>query len=102
MVMILVNGRPSVGRSMPMGGERESVVVYGTAWCPDCVRAKHVLDRSNIPYVWIDIQEDPEATRRVMELNNGMRSVPTIVFPDGRVLVEPSNSELAAMLKKDV
>jgi mycoredoxin len=64
------------------------------------VRAKYVLDRSNAPYVWIDIQQNPDATRRVEELNNGMRRVPTIVFPDGNVLVEPTNSELAAMLKK--
>jgi len=87
---------------MPLAGEQESVVVYGTAWCPDCVRTKHILDRSNTPYVWIDIQHDPEATRKVEELNKGMRSVPTIVFPDGTVLVEPFNSELAAVLKKDV
>ena len=85
-----------------MAAEREVIVVYGTTWCPDCVRAKYVLDRSNTRYVWIDIQRDPEAARKVEELNNGMRSVPTIVFPDGNVLIEPTNSELAAMLKKDV
>lgn len=85
-----------------MAAEREVIVVYGTTWCPDCVRAKYVLDRSNIRYVWIDIQRDPEAAGKVEELNNGMRSVPTIVFPDGTVLIEPTNSELAATLKKDV
>lgn len=34
----------------------------------------------------------------VEQTNKGMRSIPTIVFPDGSVLVEPSNAELAEKL----
>jgi hypothetical protein len=37
--------------------------------------------------------------RRAVPLNNGNRSVPTIVFPDGSRLVEPSNAELLRKLQ---
>ena len=37
-----------------------------------------------------------DATRQ--EINNGKQIIPTIVFPDGSVLVEPSNAELADKL----
>lgn len=49
-------------------------------------------------YTDIDIEERPEAAEIVTRVNNGRRSVPTIMFPDGSVLVEPSNAELEAKL----
>jgi mycoredoxin len=70
------------------------IKVYGTAWCPDCFRAKQVLDRCQVKYDWIDIEKDPAAADDVMRVNRGHRSVPTIIFPDGTILVEPSNTEL--------
>lgn len=74
------------------------IVVYGTAWCPDCVRAKAFLDQRGIPYTWVDIEQDEAAIQVVLEKNGGLRVVPTILFPDGSVLVEPSNRELAEKL----
>ncbi len=71
------------------------VTVYGTAWCGDCRRAKLFFDTHKIDYNWVDIEQDAEAALKVMEINDGYRSVPTIVFEDGSILVEPSNAELA-------
>jgi len=76
------------------------ILIYGTAWCPDCVRAKQFLDRQHVPYKWINIEQDPQATAYVKEVNRGMRRVPTILFPDGSILVEPSNAQLADKLGK--
>ncbi len=70
------------------------VTVYGTTWCPDCWRAKKVLEAQRVDYVWINIDEDAAAADRVKALNGGMRSVPTIVFPNGKMVVEPSNAAL--------
>jgi mycoredoxin len=42
----------------------------------------------------VDIDKEPLAARTVLALNGGYRTVPTIVFPDGRVLVEPSRRQL--------
>jgi mycoredoxin len=72
--------------------------VYGTTWCPDCLRAKQVLARHSISYDWIDISSDAEARAYLEKINRGNRSVPTIVFTDGSIMVEPSNSELEKKL----
>jgi len=53
---------------------------------------------SNIAYEWIDIDRDKSGEKIVKNLNNGYRSVPTIVFPDESILVEPSNQQLNEML----
>ncbi len=81
----------------------DKIKVYGTTWCPDCVRAKRVLTDKSVMFDWIDISNDEKARVYVEKVNNGNRSVPTIVFPDGSVLVEPSNRTLEdklASLKK--
>jgi glutaredoxin len=75
-----------------------AITFYGTAWCPDCTRARAFLDKQQIAYVNVDIDTTPEARAVVEKLNRGMRSVPTIVFPDGSLLVEPSNGQLAQKL----
>lgn len=77
---------------------QEPIIVYGTTWCPDCQRAKTFFGEHRIHYTWVDIERDPTAVTYVEQVNNGNRSVPTIVFPDGDVMVEPSNAELAARL----
>jgi glutaredoxin-like protein len=74
------------------------IVVYGAPWCGDCKRAQRVLDRHGARYRWIDVDEDPEAAREVVRINRGLRTIPTILFPDGSVLVEPTDPELAAKL----
>ena len=79
-------------------GGTSGLTVYGTRSCSDCVLARSVLDAQQVDYHWVDISNDPEAADHVMALNGGYRSVPTILFPDGRVLVEPSRTELLAAL----
>ncbi|MBA4394957.1 MAG: NrdH-redoxin [Desulfobacca sp.] len=74
------------------------IVMYGTKWCSDCIRAKKVLEQHGIAYKWIDIEADKEAVAYVLKVNNGHRVVPTIIFPDGSILIEPSNQALEAKL----
>ena len=76
----------------------KQIIVYSTVWCPDCKRAKKFFGEQRIPYVNIDIEQDPEAMAYVEKVNHGMRMIPTILFPDGSLLVEPSNAELARKL----
>lgn len=77
---------------------QSGIVVYGTHWCPDCKRSKKFLNEQFTDYDWVDIEQDPQAESQVLKLNDGKRIVPTIVFPDGSVLVEPSNAALARKL----
>ena len=75
------------------------IEVYGTEWCGDCKRAKKVLDERDINYNWTDIDKDPKLMEYVKQLNNGKSIVPTIVFPDGSILVEPNNVQLIEKLE---
>jgi thioredoxin reductase (NADPH) len=69
--------------------------VYGASWCPDCRRAKRFLGDQRISFEWHDIEVDPDGVRTVQERNDGNNIIPTIIFPDGSHLSEPSNEELA-------
>jgi mycoredoxin len=73
--------------------------MYSTTWCGDCHRAKRVFDELDTPYKNINIETEPGAATDMMRLNGGRQSVPTILFPEGSVLIEPSNSELIRHLK---
>jgi thioredoxin reductase (NADPH) len=76
----------------------KKILVYSTVWCPDCKRAKKFFSDHRIQYENIDIEKDPEAMAFVEKVNNGSRIIPTIIFPDGSKLIEPSNAELAEKL----
>jgi len=78
--------------------QQNNLTIYGAMWCSDCRRAKRFLDERGVPYTWIDDDQDAAAAAEVTRLNNGMRSIPTLVFADGSTMVEPSNSELARKL----
>ena len=71
------------------------IKVYGASWCPDCRRAKRFLGDQRIPFEWHDIEVDPDGVRTVQDRNDGNDIIPTIIFPDGSHLSEPSNEELA-------
>ncbi len=75
-----------------------TITLYGAHWCPDCRRSKQFLGEHQVPYIWVDIEQDRAAEQFVIEKNAGKRIIPTIVFEDGSFLVEPSNAELAAKL----
>ncbi len=78
--------------------QSDTILVYSTVWCPDCKRTKRFFGEQRIPYINIDIEKDSEAMALVEKVNQGMRSIPTIIFPDQTILVEPSNAELAQKL----
>src|SRR3981081_4475079 len=74
------------------------VPVYGAPWCPDCRRSKKFLAEQRVAYQWVDIDKDVEGLRLVEELQKGGRTIPTIVFADGGLLIDPSNEDLARRL----
>lgn len=73
--------------------------MYGADWCGDCRRSKRFLDTNSVSYNYIDVETDTSASDKVIEINEGMRSIPVIVFPDGTHLTEPSDSALKAKLE---
>ena len=76
----------------------DSIIIYGTWWCGDCLRTRRFFDRNQINYKWIDIDKDKLGEEFVIKTNNGMRSVPTILFNDGSTLTEPTEAEIELKL----
>lgn len=74
------------------------LTVYSTAWCGYCRRLRSQLDREGIEYVSVDIEHDPAAAEFVMNANGGNQTVPTVRFPDGQVLTNPTLSQVKQRL----
>jgi len=75
--------------------QQKEILVYGTRWCGETKRTCLFFEDHNIDYHFIDIDQDKNGERIVREVNEGSRSVPTIIFSDGSILVEPDENTLA-------
>ena len=78
----------------------KQIKFYGSPWCPSSRRARKLLMDKGVSFEWINIDDDLSGRAYVMKVNKGYRSVPTILFPDGEILVEPSSSALLGKLKR--
>lgn len=78
----------------------EKIIVYAHPFCPMVGPVEGLLKRIGADYDYINIHAIPEARLRVQEINRGMESVPTLVFPDGTTLTEPSGAQLADKLEQ--
>ncbi len=74
------------------------LTVYSTTWCGYCVRLKKMLDRAGIEYAEVNIEEDEAAAEFVQNVNGGNRTVPTVLFPDGKALTNPSIDQVKQAL----
>ncbi|WP_375476761.1 mycoredoxin [uncultured Jatrophihabitans sp.] len=74
------------------------LTMYTTSWCGFCARLKSGLQREGIDYAEVDIEQTPDAADLVMAVNGGNRTVPTLVFPDGTALTNPSVAQVKAKL----
>jgi mycoredoxin len=81
------------------GMSSKVITMYSAEWCGDCRRSKRLLADLGVEYTLIDVESDPSAAAKVMEINGGMQSIPVIVFSDGTHLTEPSDSDLKAKLE---
>ncbi|GAA4450919.1 mycoredoxin [Phytohabitans houttuyneae] len=70
------------------------LTMYSTNWCGYCHRLKSQLDRESIGYEVVDIERDPAAAQYVMSVNGGNQTVPTVRFPDGSAMTNPSIIEV--------
>jgi thioredoxin reductase (NADPH) len=74
----------------------EGIRVIGDRWNPRCHQVKDFLARNQIPYRWLDIEQNPEASTLLNLTSVEKPLLPLVIFPDGSQLVQPSNAELAA------
>jgi len=85
---------------MKVSVESQPIKFYGTNWCGDCKRAKAVFAEMQVPYLWFDIDQNAQAAEFVIQTNHGLRRVPTLIFPDGSILVEPDSDTLRKKLRQ--
>jgi mycoredoxin len=76
----------------------QPLTMYTTPWCGYCKRLKRQLAADGIEMTEIDIEQDQAAAEFVMTVNNGFQTVPTVVFPDGSALTNPSAATVKARL----
>ncbi|HWH29383.1 MAG TPA: mycoredoxin [Mycobacteriales bacterium] len=74
------------------------LTVYSTQWCGYCHRLMRQLDRESVGYTVVDIEHDAGAAEFVMSVNGGNQTVPTVVFPDGTALTNPSLAQVRERL----
>ena len=71
-----------------------NTIIYGVNWCWDSRRARRFFDKNKIPYTFINIDKDKQGEQFVLDANDGLRSVPTIIVKDRSILLYSSTSEL--------
>jgi len=75
-----------------------NIIVYGHSACPSVPFVRSILERSGAVFEYINIHTDEVSRARLRDINNGYESVPTLVFPDGSTLTEPSMRTLREKL----
>lgn len=75
------------------------LTVYSTPWCGYCHRLKSQLAREGIDFQEVDIEQDAAAAEYVMSVNGGNRTVPTVRFPDGTALTNPTIAQVKKQLE---
>jgi mycoredoxin len=75
------------------------IILYGRPACPMVPPVQAMLERTNADFEYVDIYQVLQARERVREINYGYESVPTLLFPDGSTLTEPSAAELKTKLE---
>jgi thioredoxin reductase (NADPH) len=73
----------------------EGIRVVGSLWSSACHEIKDFLARNTIPYLWLDVDRDAEATRLLEAAGLSAADTPVVFLPDGSLLAKPSLPELA-------
>jgi mycoredoxin len=75
-----------------------TITMFTTTWCGYCSRLKTQLDKAGIGYTEVNVEEVDGTSELVMSLNNGNRTVPTVLFPDGSSATNPSLAQVQTKL----
>ena len=79
--------------------EQGTITMFTTSWCGYCRRLKAQLDRAGVRYTEVNIEQVPGAAEYVMSVNDGNRTVPTVLFPDGTAATNPSLNQVSDRLE---
>ncbi|WP_336517154.1 FAD-dependent oxidoreductase [Pollutibacter soli] len=74
--------------------DHEATRIIGYQWSPKSHRLKEFLSGNLIPYIWIDIENDPEAEKYLISANTSRSDLPLVVLKDGTFLTDPGINDL--------
>ncbi len=83
---------------MPAPRPTPQLTMYTTSWCGYCVRLKRMMQREDIEFAEVNIEQDEDAVELVMRVNGGNQTVPTVVFADGSALTNPTIDQIRTKL----
>jgi thioredoxin reductase (NADPH) len=75
--------------------ELEGIRIFGSRWSPQSYAAREFLARNQVPYHWVDIEQDAPARALVASIAGESPQLPVVLFADGSSLIAPGNTELA-------
>lgn len=75
-----------------------SLTMFTTTWCGYCQRLKKQMEREGIDFGEVNIEQDDGAADLVMKVNGGNQTVPTLLFPDGSALTNPTVDQVREKL----
>jgi len=80
---------------------KPKIIVYGHDLCGLARLLAEKLQQYEIDHEWRDVRKgNPEFKEELKKLASGFLSVPTVVFPDGNVLIEPRPDEVLEYINK--
>jgi len=77
----------------------KKVVVYSTPTCPYCKRAKDYLSHKGITYTDINVAEDREKAKEMIQ-KSGQMGVPVIIIGDNEIVVGFNQTLLDKLLSQ--
>ena len=76
----------------------EGIRIAGTALSSSSYALKDFLSGNQVPYQWVDLDEDAPTRELVSAMPDGMQKLPVVFFADGTTMVQPTPRELAERL----
>lgn len=73
----------------------EGIRLVGHRWSPAAFDLRYYLSRNLVPYEWLDVEQNPAARELMAQAGLADADLPTVVFPDGTVLVKPNHQQVA-------
>jgi thioredoxin reductase (NADPH) len=80
----------------------EGLRLLAGRWAPRGHLIRDYLTRNQVPYAWLDPEEEGEGKRLAASLTDSQRSeqpidpaIPVVFFPDGKILRDPSPRDIA-------
>jgi thioredoxin reductase (NADPH) len=73
----------------------EGIRLIGNRWSPKTHTIRDFLARNQIPYQWLDLDNNPEAVQLLTQVGGEKPALPIVILPDGSVAQDPHVSDLA-------